>query len=206
MGTIAMTRRAWRRCMPLSMPALRIDPKHFQLISPYESDPRKWSRLPWIDRQSGKRFAVTTRPSTQPDVVHVKSYADVLAEYEAHPEDQKRLPDSAHPRQARGLLPRRHVRMVPDKVSYIGKESNRLEEVVRELEHCLEDVQEVYKKQKGNSLGPLVFEALKKIPSRELARIAGVSERAIRAIRNGHSKPKPGVLNSLKKALKSKER
>jgi hypothetical protein len=71
--------------LPLALPQ-GIDPEHFQLIAPYENDPRKWSRLPWIDRHSGERFAITTTSSTQPKVVRVKSYADVLAEYESHPE------------------------------------------------------------------------------------------------------------------------
>ena len=67
-------------------------------------------------------------------------------------------------------------------------------------------MQEVYQEPNGKSLDPVVLEALKRIPSRELARIAGVSERSIRAIRNGHSKPKRGVLNVLREALKSAQR
>ena len=36
---------------PLGHP-VGADPKRFHLIAPYESDPRKWDRLPWIDQYS----------------------------------------------------------------------------------------------------------------------------------------------------------
>ena len=32
------------------------DPEHFHLIAPYETDPRKWLALPWIDQYSGKQY------------------------------------------------------------------------------------------------------------------------------------------------------
>jgi hypothetical protein len=188
--------------IPLALPQ-GIDPEHFQLIAPYENDPRKWSRLPWIDRHSGKRFAITTRPSTQSDVVRVKSYADVLTEYESHPELKSGCLNGENPRRARGLLPRRHVRIAPENVRYIGKESNRIEQVESDLEHCLDDVLEVYREPNVQGLDAPFLEALKKVPSRKLAREAGISERSIRAIRNGHSQPKAEVLDALKRAVNS---
>jgi hypothetical protein len=175
-----------------------VDPEHFQPIAAYESDPRKWTTRTWVDCHSGKKFAITTHRSVQPDVVQVKSYEDVLAEYELHPESKSAGADERNPRKAIGLLGRRHVLVLPEDISYIGKESNRLEEVEADLEHCLEDVLEVYKEPGRKRLAPETLESLKKIPSRELALKLGISERAVRAIRNGHSQPKPGTLKRLK--------
>jgi hypothetical protein len=97
----------------------------------------------------------------------------------------------------RGLLARRHIRIVPEQISYIVKESNRLEEVETELEHCVDDVLQIFEEPRKNGLSPEVLEVLKRNPSRKLARIAGVSERSIRAIRNGHSQPKQSTLKRL---------
>ncbi|MGA7246561.1 MAG: hypothetical protein WBW89_02290, partial [Candidatus Cybelea sp.] len=73
-------------------------------------------------------------------VARVKSYGDVLREYEFHPEakcaDSSGVPCS---KQTTGLLGRRHVAI--DSITYIGKESNKLEEVE---EQSLLDPSEVY--------------------------------------------------------------
>jgi hypothetical protein len=50
----------------------------------YENDPRKWLRLPWIDRYSGKRYAVHTGPMSglaSSSVAYLNSYRDVFEEY-----------------------------------------------------------------------------------------------------------------------------
>jgi hypothetical protein len=62
----------------------------------------------------------------------VKSYGDVLREYEFHPE--AKCADSSGvlcTKQTVGLLGRRRVAI--DSITYIGKESNRLEEVEESL-------------------------------------------------------------------------
>lgn len=64
-------------------------------------------------------------------IVRVKSYANVLTEYETHPESKSAGSVDVNPRQARGLLERRHVHIVPENIYYIGKESNRLEVPIR---------------------------------------------------------------------------
>jgi hypothetical protein len=72
--------------------------------------------------------------------VSVKSYGDVLREYEFHPE-AKCADSSGAPckKQTVGLLGRRHVAI--DSITCIGKESNRLEEVE---EQSLLDPSDVY--------------------------------------------------------------
>ena len=63
------------------------DPERFHLIAPYETDPRKWLTLPWIDQYSGKQYRISTTLATSTRyIARVKSYGDVLEEYEFHEE------------------------------------------------------------------------------------------------------------------------
>ena len=123
----------------------------------------------WVDRHTGKRYAITTKPSTQPEVVRVKSYLDVLAEYETHPESKSAGPSGIPSRQARGLLTRLHVRIVPEKVSYIGKESNKYESVESNLEHDLEEVLEVYQQSADPKNAGQFLAKFRALKSQELA-------------------------------------
>ena len=106
-----------------------VDPERFHLIAPYATDPRQWEKLQWIDQYSGKHYRITASGRHGSRIVtRVKSYGDVLREYEFHPEakcaDINGAPCS---KQSVGLLGRRHVAI--DSITCIGKESNRLEEV-----------------------------------------------------------------------------
>ena len=48
-------------------------------------DPRKWLTLPWIDQYSGKQYRISTTLATgTKQIARVKSYGDVLEEYEFH--------------------------------------------------------------------------------------------------------------------------
>jgi hypothetical protein len=100
----------------------------FDLIAPYETDPRQWEKLQWIDQYSGKRYRITAsgRHGSR-TVARIKSYGDVLREYEFHPEAKCASNGAPCSKQTVGLLGRRHVAI--DGITYIGKESNRLEEV-----------------------------------------------------------------------------
>ena len=89
------------------------DPERFHLIAPYETDPRKWEAMPWIDQYSkdGKRYRITAQaPHGSRTVARVKSYGDVLREYEYHPEAKCADANGAPcGKQTVGLLRRRHV-------------------------------------------------------------------------------------------------
>lgn len=105
------------------------DPERFHLIAPYERDPRKWLALSWIDQYSGRQYRISTTLATSTkQIARVKSYGEVLEEYEFH-EEAKCADASGAPcgKQTMGLLQRRHVKV--DAVKFIGKESNKLEEV-----------------------------------------------------------------------------
>ena len=105
------------------------DPTRFHLIALYESDARRWARLRWTDQYSGKAYSVTTAGSHGTrSTARVKSYGDVLSEYEFHAESKcADATGEAAGKQRVGLLARRHVAI--GLIRYIGKESNSLESV-----------------------------------------------------------------------------
>ena len=107
------------------------DLEHFHLIAPYETDPRKWETMRSLDQYSkdGKRYRISASAAHgSPTMARVKSYRDVLREYEYHPEAKCADAHGAPcEKQSRGLLGRRHV--VCQSIVYIGKESNNVEAV-----------------------------------------------------------------------------
>jgi hypothetical protein len=171
------------------------DPAHFHLVAPFESDPRKWSRLPWrnLYDESGTRYTIRAESSLYvvPGVVEVKTYRDVLADYRRHAETKSLAPSGAVCDGAtRGLLRRRPVSAAY--VTHVGKESNRLEEVNAGLVH---DPEEVYTEYQDLAHGhspwqSLVMQVLKRMPRALLAKQVGLSERMIAAVRNGHALPR----------------
>jgi hypothetical protein len=107
-----------------------------------------------------------------------------MEEYEFHPEPKSAGENGeAADRRTCGLLARRSVAAVS--LTYVGKESNLLEDVENEIVHDWDEVQQQYRDERLDLLNTV----LRKIPSKELAKAARISERAIRAIRNGHSRP-----------------
>lgn len=165
------------------------DPARFQLITPYELDPRKWLQLRWINRYDGREYRITTKGDVgAPGVARVVTYGDILLTYAAHPESKSLGPDGARcaPDTA-GLLQRRPVQALG--IAYIGKESNRLESVEAGMEHDWGDVRSVYENPDDRATWDAIRSLLKAIPARELAQATGLSERQIKRIRNGHSVP-----------------
>jgi hypothetical protein len=168
-----------------------VDPEHFHLIAPYESDPRKWQKLTWVDRYSGKLFRITTSEEAAlygGNIVRVKTYRDVLEEYRTHPEAKSLDPEGeVCSRQAIGLLQRRPV--TRSRLIYVGKESNRLEEVEAGLIHDLDEVYTEYVDPDQDSWKVLVVPVLKEMPLRVIQEQTGMSRSQIKALRNGHARP-----------------
>ena len=106
-----------------------IDPaKPFHLVAPYHADPSQWLKLRFTDRYSGKGYRVTVGDAVTQGVARVKTYGDVVDEYRCHREHKSLAPDGQPCSQATvGLLQRRPVEAL--EVAYVGKESNRLEDV-----------------------------------------------------------------------------
>jgi hypothetical protein len=121
-----------------------VDPEKFHLFTPYDSDPRKWLDKEWIDQHSKKRFRITTHGYCgSRQTARVKTYGDLVTEYEFHPE-AKCADALGNPcdRQTIGLLQRRHIKI--DLIKCIGKESNSLENVDEGMVHSDQNVYTEY--------------------------------------------------------------
>lgn len=159
----------------------------FHLVSPYERDARKWLRMRWTDIHSGKRFVITTGDNGSVSAARVKSYADVVREFQHHPEP-KSADFSGNPcsRETIGLLSRRHLQAA--EILYIGKESNQLEEVEAGRVSDWRLVTEIYSSQ-SSKWTQIVLPLLRTRKRTEIAQLLRVSERAVSRWRNGHAKP-----------------
>jgi len=181
---------------PLGLPP-GVDGARFHLIAPYESDPRKWLKLTWIDRYSGKRYSITTSPSLYASSsVRVKTYRDVLDQYRNHTEAKSLAPDGGACRGATaGLLHRRPV--TAQWVTHVGKESNKLEEVEAGLVHDPEEVYTEYVDGRHDPAWAAITQVLKDMPRSRLTRETGRSPRALTALRNGHALPRAKTREAL---------
>jgi hypothetical protein len=173
-----------------------VNPERFHLISPYESDSRQWLKQMWIDQYSGKKYRITTTGHHgDRHTARVKTYGDVLREYEVHPES-KCADATGDPcdKQTIGLVQRRHVRI--DQIKYIGKESNSLEDVGSGLVHSEEEtVYTEYPDPRRDEWETKILPVLRKMPPSVLEQ-SGLSPRMLRDALAGRSRPykkKPGA-------------
>ncbi len=160
------------------------DPLRFHLITPWEPNPRKWVRMRWTDRYSGKSYRVTTTGVVGGrGVARLKTMGDVIAEYRIHPEPKSLGPDGRPCHEAtRGLLQRRPV--IAAYIRYVGKESNYLEERKLGLVHDADEVLTEYADPRRNPFKTLVLPVLQDLSSREIARKVGLHASTVKRIRN----------------------
>jgi hypothetical protein len=167
------------------------DSVRFHLIAEYENRPRQWLKMKWIDQYTGGAYRITTAGHNGTrGSARVKTYTDVIIEYEHHPESK--CADSAGivcGKQTVGLLQRRHVGI--DHVKFIGKESNELEDVGAGLVHCENDVYIEYVNRSRDEWQTKILPALKRLSLSRLIRESGLSKRALLDIRAGRSRPHP---------------
>lgn len=165
---------------PFSHPA-GYPPQHFQLIAPFEPDPRRWLEIQWTDHYSGHTFHIHTDGPPSSDSVKVKTNRDVVDRYRLHPEP-KSLDPNGQPcaRQSTGLLQRRPVRVID--VAYIGKESNRLEEATAGLVHNLAEILASYSDPQLDPYRTLVLPALKTLPTDKIAAASGLDRRTVQRL------------------------
>ncbi len=121
-----------------------IDRAKFQLIAPYTLDPRQWGKLAWLDYHSVHTFRISTSGDAgEAGIARIKTFRDVIAEYRVHPEAKSAgLDGEPCGRATVGLLGRRHV--VAGRIRYIGKESNRVDDVDAGLVHDPTEVSTEY--------------------------------------------------------------
>jgi hypothetical protein len=167
------------------------DPEHFHLIAPYESDPRRWLKMDWIDQYTGKRYGITTQGSHGTrHTARVKTHGDVLREYEFHAESKcADFEGKPSRKQTVGLLQRRHLRI--DQIKYVGKESNSLEDVEAGLIQSAENVYTEYPDPKRDEWETKIRPALKKVSLSSLQKLTGLSRRMLIDARKGHRRPYP---------------
>ena len=165
------------------------DPEHFHLIAPYENDPTRWLKLDWIDQYSGKTYRITTAGyHGSRGTARVKTYSEVLSEYEFHPESKCADADgSVCRKQTVGLLQRRHIRI--EQIKYIGKESNSLEDVESGMIHSVQNVYTEYPDPRRDEWRTKILPALKKVPLFRLEKMSGLSRRTLIYARTGRRRP-----------------
>ncbi len=165
------------------------DPQRFHLVGPYEIDSRKWLAGEWIDQYSGKTYSITTKESHgSRHSARVKTYADVAAEYEFHPESKCADADGKPcGRQTVGLLQRLHIRI--DQIKYIGKESNSLEEVEQCLVHSEQNIYTEYPDPRRDEWETQIRPAMSKVFLSVLRSNSGLSRRTLIDARTGRRRP-----------------
>jgi hypothetical protein len=176
--------------VPLGHPP-KVNPEKFQLISPYETDSHQWLKKVWIDKYSCREYRITTAGQHgDRRTARVKTYGDVLEEYEYHPEAKcAEANGKICDRQTIGLLERRHVWI--DQIKYIGKESNSLEEVESGLEHSQQSVYTEYPDPKRDEWETKIRPALRAASLADLVRKCKgeISRRALIELRAGRTRP-----------------
>jgi hypothetical protein len=158
--------------------------------------------LPWIDQYSGTLYEITTEGfHDSRGVARVKTYGEVLREYEFHSgaksADAKGKPGG---KQTFGLLRRRHVRV--ERIMYIGKESNRLEEIEAGVIHSPESVYTEYPDPQREEWRTRILPVLKKIPIEVLMRFSGRSRSMLVRALAGRSRPRKRNRELLKSILR----
>lgn len=179
-----------------------VDPENFHLVAPYEPDPECWVDLPWIDQYSGTQYEITTEGfhGTR-GVARVKTYGEVLREYEFHlgakSADAKGKPSG---KQSVGLLRRRQIRV--ERIIYIGRESNLLEEIEAGAIHSPESVYTEYPDPSRDEWQTRILPALKKIAIPVLMRLSGRSRSMLARALAGRSRPRKRNQQFLKSILR----
>jgi hypothetical protein len=166
-----------------------VNPECFHLIAPYEADPRQWLKGTWVDQYSGNEYRITTiGHHGDRHTARVKTYGEVLREYEVHPES-KCADAGGKPcgKQTVGLLQRRHVRI--EQIKYIGKESNSLEEVEAGLVHSAENAYTVYPDPRRDEWQTKILPALRKMPLQLLVKLSGMARSTLIEVRAGRGRP-----------------
>jgi hypothetical protein len=168
---------------------LGVDPERFHLIAPYQTDSRQWLKMRWIDQYTGNEYRIATgEDHGGRKAARVKIYGEVLREYEYHAESKcADAGGSTCDKQTIGLLQRRHVHF--DFIRYIGKESNRLEDVDAGLIHSEQSVYTEYSDAARDEWTLKIVPALKNLPLSLLIEETGLSRRALLDIRAGRSRP-----------------
>lgn len=181
---------------------LGVDPERFHLVAFYEVNPSRWLKMPWTDQYSGKQYRITTEGfHGRRNTARIKTYADVLREYEFHPGSKSA---DAHGRpsgkQTIGLLRRRHIRV--GQIIYIGRESNKLEEMESGLVHSAQSVYTEYPDPRRDEWETKILPMLRKLSVPVLVRLTNKSPSMLTRTMAGRSRPRARNQVLLKSVLR----
>jgi hypothetical protein len=168
-----------------------VDAERFHLIAPYESNPQRWLTIEWIDQYSGKTYRISTEGHHGTRyAARVKTYGEVLNDYEYHPESKcADVRGNICQKQTIGLLQRRHIQI--RRVTFIGKESNNLEEVQSGLIHSPQNVYTEYPDPKRDEWETKIRPAMKKVFLSVLEDETQLCRSTLIELRAGRSRPHP---------------
>jgi hypothetical protein len=175
--------------------------ERFHLIAPFETNPQKWTEGKWIDQYTGNEYRVCTNGNYRSrQSARVKTFGEVLEEYEFHPESKCADANGrCSTRPTQGLLYRRHVRI--DLLKYIGKESNSLEEVDSGLIHSTKNVYTEYTDQRRDEWETKIRPALNTISLSVLQKETGLGRRTLIYARTGKKRPHPKNQRRIKRVI-----
>ena len=168
--------------------------KRFDLVAPYEPDPRQWEATKWTDAETGELYDITTGESSGRNAVRVKTMRDIVTLYRPKREAKSLGPDGQPcTRETTGLLRRRPVRDLT--IRHIGKEANQLEDLAAGLQTA-DQVTATYDR-RGRGIYPqLVLPALRVSPDAAIVKACGLPRRTVNGLRRGHI-PTPSTLTQL---------
>jgi hypothetical protein len=140
--------------------------------------------MQWVDKYSGERFPVCINPVVPPGTIGVVSFGDALHRYLVHPEYKSadasgRVCDKL----TVGLLARRRIHV--GKIRYIGKESNRLEEVQNCMVSNEDEFRVTYIDPRLDPWPRYAAPLLKHVSSKQLEKATDISSRMIKSYRKG---------------------
>jgi len=166
-----------------------VGPERFHLIAPHDGEPTRWIKADWIDQYTGNLYRIVTEGHHGArETARVKTYGEILREYEFHPEAKCADADgNTCERQTVGLLQRRHVQI--DGIRYIGKESNALEDVEAGLIHATASVYTEYCDPQRDEWATRILPALKEPELATLEKETPFSRRTLSDWRAGRSRP-----------------
>jgi hypothetical protein len=162
--------------------------------APYDSDPRRWPKLPWYDRKDGSPVRVTTMERLdEPELrelvlvrgdVVINSLGDIIRRYRLRPEHKSLAPDGSPVMgDTTGLLRRRPIESAPILTDLTGKEANKLIERLTGEVTDLPDYRTDYGT-RADRWRTLVVPILQRMGASAVAKRTGKSRRAVeRAIR-----------------------
>jgi len=175
---------------PGAQPPADQNPAHFRLVAPYGTAAERRKAL-WVNVHEPDQTYRLHTDRTRPGTAITDSHRLHALRYFSHPES-KSADEHGNPctRGTVGLLQRRHV--TAHTIAHIGKEANQLDQ--RETGELTGDgAAEIlldYRDPSADTWRTDDLPRLRQFPLKEMARLAGLSERRLRDIYTGRATPR----------------